>query len=375
MKHSLSKVKTCQSMLTSIVCTIALLMAGCSGSDTSETKSIVRPAKLVMITKPDSINVLKFPAVIEARKSSELTFQVGGLVRSLPVRDGQQVKRGAIIAQLDQRRFLNEVATAQAQFDSALSEFQRAARLIAEEAISRSVHEQRKAQRDIQRAALDSARKAFEDTVLRAPYAGIIATVHTHQFQNVQPNEPIVTLQSVGSAEAVVSVPSKFIVNSLKTRPVESYVVFDAAPERHIPGSFLSSTTQADPKTQTFTAKFSFRPPRDLIILPGMTGTVFVRTQESGEPRETNQTSVPLSAVLADGKARYVWVVDRKTMTVKKRKILLSKSTGENWSGNLGEKLIVRSGLKDGETIVGAGAAYLHDGVKIRDLYEKTETK
>lgn len=337
---------------------LSLTLAGCSGGGAAETE-IVRPAKLHVVTASADRFDASFPAIIEAGSSSTLTFQVGGLLESLPVLEGQPVRKGGIIGRLDQRRYQNAVNSARAQYATAQSEYNSAARLLEEDAIARIVVEQRRAQRDVARASLDSAEKDLADTVLRAPFSGEVAVVHAERFENVQPQQDIVTLQSVGRVEAVVSIPASMVA-ALGNNPedvTEEYVVLNAAPDLKIPGTFRSATTQADTQSQTFKVKFSFTPPRGMTVLPGMTGTVFgSRSLVEGE--DATQISVPLGSIQTDGKDRFVWVVDKKTMIVKKRKILVDK--------DVGEEIAVRSGLKAGETIVAAGAAYLQEGMKIR---------
>lgn len=337
---------------------ICLALAGCSGGDIEEAE-IVRPAKLHVVKASSDRFDASFPAIIEAGSSSILTFQVGGLLQSLPVREGQPVRKGGVIGRLDQRRYQNAVNSARAQYASAQTEYLSAARLLEEDAIARISVDQRRAKRDVARADLDSKQRDLADTVLRAPFSGIVAVKHATQFQNVQAQEDIVTLQSIGRVEAVVSVPAS-IVAALGNNPedvTEEYVVLNAAPDLKIPGTFRSATTQADTQSQTFKVKFSFTPPPNMTVLPGMTGTVFgSRSLVEGEGAQ--HISVPLGSIQANGKDRFVWVVDKKTMTVKKRKILVDK--------DVGEEIAVRSGLKPGETIVAAGAAYLQEGMKIR---------
>ncbi len=334
-----------------------ILLASCSGEE-KKAAEIVRPAKLHVVETSSETFDNSFPAVIEAGKSSTLTFQVSGLMTRFPVREGQQIRRGAVIAQLDDRRYRNSVNSARAQYASANSEYQSARRLLEEDAIAKISVDQRRAQRDVAQAQLDSARKDLSDTVLRAPFSGVVAEKLVEQFENISPNQEIVTLQSIGTVEAAVSVPASLVPRLANRQPSESYVVLSAAPDVKIPGVFRSATTQGDTQSQTFQVKFAFTPPSRLAILPGMTGTVFTsRALLEGE-KTKNQVIIPLGAILSDGKKRYVWVVDTKKMIVKKRTVEVSSGVGES--------VPVISGLKEGETIVAAGAAYLNDGDKIR---------
>ncbi len=328
----------------------------CSDGDVAESE-IIRPAKLYVVKESSQRIDVNFPAIIEASSSAKLTFQVGGLLESLPVREGQPVRKGAVIGRLDQRRYANAVNSARAQYDSAQTEYLSAAKLLEEDAIARIVVDQRRAQRDVARASLDSAQKDLADTVLRAPYSGVVAEKHATRFENIQPKEDIITLQSVAEVEAVVSVPASLVARLANRRPTEEYVVLNSSPDLKIPGRFKSATTQGDTESQTFQVKFAFAPPRGLTVLPGMTGTVFVG-RDLLESEEDSGITIPVGSIQSDGEKRYVWVVDAKTMTVKKRNIIVEKDAGE--------EITIRGGLKANETIVAAGAAYLQEGMKIR---------
>ncbi|MBO6610154.1 efflux RND transporter periplasmic adaptor subunit [Altererythrobacter sp.] len=332
-------------------------VSACS-SGPEEEPEIVRPAKLFQVEAANERIDVSFPAIIEARNSSTLTFQVGGLLQDFLVEEGQPVRRGQVIARLDPRRYQNAVNSAQAQFDNAQSEYESAATLFEQNAISGIAVQQREAQRDVAAATLDSAKKDLADTMLRAPFSGVIAEKLAIRFENVGAQQDIVKLQSTGSAEAVVSIPASLVPRFANARPTNAYVVLSSAPDINIPGRFLSARTQADTQSQTFRVKFAFNPPANMAVLPGMTGTVFVGRDLLQDEVEGEGISIPLGSILSDGRTRYVWLVDKETMTVSKRII----QTGSS----IGEEVNVIDGLAPGDTIVSAGASFLHDGMTIR---------
>lgn len=336
---------------------LLLLVVGCSGdSEGPPAERPVRPAKLHVVSAAGSVRSVSLPAVIDASASADLAFQVPGLVAAISVREGETVTLGTEIARLDKRDLTTELTTAQVNHDAAVSEFQRAERLIVENAISRAVYEQRQTQLELAQAALEAARKRLGDSVLRSPFAGVVAALHVEAHQNVAPQQVVATLQSIETAEAVVQVPAALVANAGRIEPLETRVVLDAAPERPIPATFHSIVTQADPAAQTFEVHVAFTPPPDLRILPGMTGTVestLVIAEDGG-----SQVAVPIEAILSEEGARYVWIVDGDAMTVSKRAVTLGDG--------IGETLPVLDGLVAGETIVAAGVSSLHEGMRIR---------
>ncbi|NRA31051.1 MAG: efflux RND transporter periplasmic adaptor subunit [Parvularculaceae bacterium] len=337
---------------------ILLSLSACGGGTEEAHEAPIRPVKLVTVEATSNEFPVSYPAVVAAAQSSALTFQVGGLLQELPVDEGDLVEAGALIAKLDQRDFQNNLASAQAQYNNAQSEYQRAARLLEQDAISRSAVEARRSARDVAKAQLDTAQKAFDDTELRAPFTGQVATVNVENFQNVAPQQPIVTLQSVGAVEAVIDVPARIIAFIPQINPVNTVVILDAAPQIQIPATVKEVSGQSDPTTQTYRARFNFTPPEDFLILPGMTGTVESNFVYLGDQVDLG-VAVPVGAIMVEGDQRFVWIVDEETMTVSRRDVQISED-------RVGEEIGVVAGLEGGEVIAGAGASYLFEGMQVR---------
>ncbi|MEM6536827.1 MAG: efflux RND transporter periplasmic adaptor subunit [Pseudomonadota bacterium] len=337
----------------------AILLAGCEQEAEEPAVKSIRPAKLIEISESVGIRVLRLPAVVGAASTSNLAFQVAGRLQALDIEEGQQVSKGDVLATLDQRDFINSVASARAQFDNAQIEFERAQRLVAAEAIAQSVLDQRRSTRDTNRATLDSALKALDDTTIRAPFDGVVADIFVESFENISAQSPVLTIQSQGDAEAIAQVPASLVANIENLNPIDIRLELDAAPDLVMPAEFSEAASVSDPNTQTFETRFSFSPPSNLVILPGMTGILTGRFETRSETGETDLLiTLPISAIVAEAGQTFVWIVDLKTMTVTRRDVAVDPGPGGN--------VVVTSGLEPGETIVGAGGQYLYEGAEVR---------
>lgn len=336
-------------------------LAACTEEPAAEEAAGVRPAKLLELSQRDNSRVMNLPAVISARSSADLTFEVNGILEEFPVVEGQEVVRGDLIGQLEQRTFVNQVAQAEATYRNASSQFNRAAQLIKKGTIAQKTYDERLKDRDVARTNLDNAQKQLEDSTLRAPFDGVIATKHVDQFQTVASQTVIVTLQSTGAAEAVVQVPSTLVANSNQIDVAQSFVVLDAAPDREIPAALVSTSTQTDPRTQTFEVRFAFEPPADLVILPGMTGTLRSKLLIANQNGAANRIAIPRTAVLSQGDELFAWKVNPQTMTVTRTAIEISQE-----GPDVGADVVVTSGLAAGDVIVAAGVSFLTEGTQVR---------
>ena len=88
-----------------------------------------------------------------------------------------------------------------------------------------------------------------------------------------------------------------------------------------------------------------------------MNATVTLRATDMNGGANGTAVAVPLAAVQSDGEGTFVWRIDEATMTVARHPIEVEPG--------IGETITVISGLAPGDRIVGAGGAYLTEGMKV----------
>ena len=352
--------RTIRLLIFSIFALFFLVACG-SESPSLEKKdeSLIKPAKLIEIGIANSDDYLNYPAVIKSRQLSTMSFEASGVVKDILVVEAQKVKRGEVLAKLDQRDLQAKLKSARAQFDNVNAEYQRAVRLIKEDAISRSELEQRKSERDVNKAQLTTAEKALQGSVLVAPYSGNIARVSIRKQQAIQTGESAIVILGAGGLEASIDLPASMLAmaRGQKGPRAPSYLTLSVAPDRRIPAVFKEARLDADATSQTYEVTFTFKAPKDFNILPGMNATIWFK-DPSKSISKTLKASVPLTAIVTDGEQKYVWVVNRESMVVTRRNITVEDG--------IGASLNVSSGLELGETIVAAGVSSLSEGMKVR---------
>ena len=342
-----------------LLCAVVFLITACGEVAPVKAEPVVRTAKLIEIAPSKDIENFRYPAVISAFDSSKVTFQVPGLLQDIKVKEGETVRKGQVLARLDQRDYKTALQSAQAQYDNASLEYERAKRLIESDAISRSVLEQRESQHDIAKANLSQSQKALNDTVLKAPFNAVVADVHIKNFETAAAGQAIMTLQSEGLSQALVQVPASVVVNSEQIELIDVYLSLDADPTLELPAVLSENLAIADQNTQTIEARFKFTPPKALVILPGMTGTLNGQYRiVTDSPIITQNPIVPISAVQSEAGKTYVWVVDSSTMRVSKQAVTVHPGVSNT--------VVVSGGLSVGDVIVGAGGHYLTEGAQVR---------
>ena len=345
---------------------LIFLVSGCGKEEVQEKREVIKPVKLMTVKDGTGVLTQGFPGTVRAARRAVLSFKVSGPLVKLPVDEGQKVKKGELIAQIDPRDFQIALQEAQASFREAEQQFRRYKELYAKKQVSKADFDRYRAARDVALARLDDARNALNDTTLRAPFDGVIAKRYVENFQKVRAKDPIVNLQDISEIEILVDVP-ELIMAELKEKSEGDVVVqFDSIPGKKFPLKVKEYSTEADPATQTYQVVFVMNQPAEANILPGMTASV---TAKSSAAKSRPYILVPAIAVLdAPGNHPYVFVYDAKAGVVHKREVRIGRLQGSS-------SIHILDGLKPGEQIVTAGITKLEDGMKVRPWEKQREGK
>jgi len=342
-----------------------LILGGCGKKEVEEQAPAVRPVKVFSVGGIESGN-LTFPGTVEAGEKAVMSFRVRGRLIELPIKEGQDVEKGALIGRLDPRDYQIAVEEAQAQYQKAEADYRRYQTLYEKDAVPISDFDFRRSQRDVKKARLDEAKKDLSYTYLRAPFAGSIGNRYVENFMDVQANEKIVDLNDVTKVEIKIDVPESIIKGVNAGMKAEPYAVFESVPDEKFPLKVKELSNRADPATQTFKATFVMPQPEQVQLLPGMTAQVEIWVSEADEAGKIVQDIIiPAIAVVGDESGKsYVWVVDETDMTVHKKEVKAGEMVGS-------EDIHIQEGLVAGEKVITAGMLKLHEGMKVRFWEEK----
>jgi len=351
-----------------LACVIVPLVAlvAC-GQETPETQVVVRPVRMLTIETLRGGDMLSYPGEILGVQNAEIAFEVPGRLVEVPAEEGTEVTEGQLLARLDPADYRAALDAADADYRNAKATFDRYAGIFEKGAVSRQDFDNQRRQLQVAEANLAKARKALEDTELRAPFAGRIGRVYVENFNNIQAKQPVLLLQDLSQLDIIVNVPEQDwqrarpgLTLAQQTERVKPIVTLPTFPGREFPARITEVAAAADPVTRTFTARGRFDPPGDIIILPGMSATVTVRI--GADVAGTEQAvRIPANAVVGgnDG-GSYVWKVDPDTMTVSLAPVTAGQMSGSSIS--------ILDGLAAGDRIAVSGVQHLADGMQVREL-------
>lgn len=351
-----------------------IILAGCAGKDNQQEQG-PPPAVAVTVATVTPTNAVyydQFPATINALDQISLTSQVNGYITGIYFQDGQQVKKGrhlySIDAQIYKANYNQAVADLQVQqanLVKAQKDADRYNELAKHDAIA-------KQQVDYANAALNATEKQV--AAAKANVAGLHSNV---QFANIySPLTGTIGISQVKKGTAVVA--GQTVLNTVSTnnpvavdftidqkniyrftelqqsKSILKDSVFTIAFGDEIypyPGNISFIDRAVDPQTGTIKVRLTFQNDKDM-LKPGMNTTVRVKNTAS-----KNAMIIPHIAVNEQLGEFYVYVVGDSSK-VRQQKIVLG--TG------IGDSIIVKQGLEDGEKIVVQGIQNLHEGTVVK---------
>lgn len=343
----------------------AMLLCGCHAqADKSADNMVAPPVKLYTVGGATEAAVRHFPGVVATTGGSVLAFRLPGQLQQLAVRNGQVVKKGQLLARLDDTDLQNQLLDRQAQFDLANVQFKRAEQMLAKKLIAQASFDEAKARRTQAEAALRLVRDNLSYTRLRAPYDGVIAKRFVDSFQFVQAKEPIFQLQNKQMLDIAIQLPESLMTrvrdNAVNYQP---QVRFAGVPGQVFLARYKEHDAVADPATRTFRVVLTMAKPSSLQVLAGMSVDVQVNMHKVFALATQQPLTVPAEAVFQpDGKSgSYVW-------RYQAGKVVLTPVTlGEVSSSGIA----ITSGLSHGDVVVAAGASFLREGQAVRPLVKE----
>lgn len=348
-----------------------LLLLGCSDTSFSTDDESAQQNKRAVVVKTAGewkrSQDRSFAGTAQANIQSRLSFRIDGNIDALPVHTGQTVKRGTLLAELDdsdyqvqRRRRRAELEQARAGLEQARSGYNRTRALYASGSSSAKALEDAQAELDTAQAQVQAARQALELAKnkvsycrMEAPIDGEVVRVPAEVHQNVSAGQPIVLLAGSDPLEIHLGVPESFLGSLQTGDPAE--VTFDAQPKTRYAATVTEIGVQSGPTT-AFPVTVQLEQ-EAFAIRSGMAARVIFHV-----PVEKPYIKVPPQAVQGQEKTPTIFVYQPDTGQVEQREVQ---------TGSLVQDGVqIFSGITPGERFVVRGVNRLRDGMSVQPLSE-----
>ncbi|MEO8019488.1 MAG: efflux RND transporter periplasmic adaptor subunit [Pseudomonadota bacterium] len=281
-----------------------------------------------------------------ANESVDISTKISNIVTAVRFRDGERVKRGQVLVQLDDAQARADVAAAQAAVTESDSIYNRSRELLNTQALSKSSFDQLEATLKANRARLGAATARLEDTVIRAPFSGRVGLRRVSVGTLISPGAVITTLDDTSVIKLDFSVPENFLASLREGLSIRARA--PAYPGRSFAGTVASIDSRVDMNTRSVTVR-ALLANEDGALKPGM----FLNVQLANDEREA--LLIPEEALTPEAERQYVFVVaDGKAQ---RREVRIGTRTPGS--------VEVLAGLSAGERVVVEGTQKIRDGAQV----------
>jgi RND family efflux transporter MFP subunit len=313
---------------------------------------------------------------VVARRKATLSAKILGKIAEVNFEEGQKVKAGDVVARFDDSNYQASLrqaqaveAQAKAALDNAAPTYARYQNLQKQGAISidavqtqRTLYDNARTAYGVAQAAVIYAQAALRDTVVRAPFSGVVTAKVAQIGEVVTPSASgggdtrtgILTIVDMDSLEVQVDVSENYIERVQVDG--DAVIHLDAFPDWDIPGSVIAVIPTADKSKGTVAVRVRIKS-KDPRILPDMAARVgFMSAPEKGQAQTVSRVSVPPGAVIANGKTGSVFVIGAEDK-IEKREVALGLKTAQS--------VTILSGLSAGDRLASDNLDKLHDGDRV----------
>ncbi len=403
---------------------VFLLLTGCS-EEQKITPPVIRPIKTLLLNSLASQEKTRtFPGKVHASQQVDLAFRISGPLIEFSVKEGQEVKKGDLLARIDPRDYRTElsrvksalaearanlnsmkagarpedikvlksqVVAAQARRREAGQNFERQKKLYSKNIGTKADYDRYESARDVAKAQLNTASQNLKkgqkgarkedvnamtsrirglEAHRKQAAAALDDTFLKAPFSGVIAKKFVENFQDVGDKKPIVSLQDVSSIEILV----------------HIPEKDMATVKEKD--IATITAKFDFLPGREFLLQVKEHGTeadpqtkTYPITLSMPSPKDVSllpgmtatiiarfkaDTTADASKLSIPVEAVFADELDKKYAWIVDRQSMTVSKRAIQTQGLSGKNILITKGLKNGETIAAAGVHFLQENMKVR---------
>jgi len=343
-------------------------ITGCGNSRAKQTPQRVVPVKIGQVSLQQVPLQIRAIGNVEAYNTVSVKALIGGEVISVNFKEGQDVKQGALLFQIDPRPYQAALKQAEAQMAKDVAQAKNAEEqakryqiLVQKDYVSRDQYDQYRANADALLATVEADRANVENSrlqlaycTIRSPIDGKVGSVLVNLGNIVKANDvTMLTINKIMPIYVTFSVPEKNLADVkkymlAKSLKIEALILGDE--NRPAQGRLTFIDNAVDTTTGTIKLKGTFEN-RDRRLWPGQfVNVVLTLTIES------NAIVLPAAALQAGQQGQYVFVM-KSDSTVEYRPVTVARLHGE--------LAVIAQGVQQGEKVVTDGQFQLTAGTRV----------
>jgi membrane fusion protein (multidrug efflux system) len=338
-----------------------MLLGACGGNEPEndteegeegEEETIAVPVEVEMPVRGDIVAVYSGTAPIEAFAEADVIAKVAGEIREISVEEGDDVRKGQVLARLDGDRLRLELNQSEANLRKLQRDYERNVELEAKGLVSSGDFDKIKYDLEALQASYNLAKLELDYTQIRAPIDGVISDRFVRLGNTLAVNDPAFRITSLDPLVAYLHVPEREYRHVEQGQPVG--IDIDALQGQRVIAEVTRVSPVVDPQTGTFKITIEIADEQRR-IKPGMFGRINIVYDQ-----HANVLQIPRSAIVEDAGETAVFVVEDDKAV---RKLV---ETGYSDSG----MMEITLGLSDGDRVITVGQIGLKDDALVTIIEE-----
>jgi multidrug efflux system membrane fusion protein len=332
------------------------LLAGC-GKQAAPEADRPTPVRVQHASSGPAVPPIDTSGVVATKHEMRLSFKMGGVVRRIFVQEGDVVKQGQRLAEIELTEVNSQVEQARQMADKAQRDLKRGENLYADQVISLEQLQDLRTQSAMAAAQYNSAQFNQGYSVISAPRDGKVLRKLAEERELVPAGSPVLVFGESGRGYVVrAALADREIVNVKLGDKGE--IRMDAFPGQPMTGTIVEIASAAEERTGMFPIEVQFDSPP-----PRLVSGLVTRLRLAPSTEAPPLTYVPMSALVeGDGDRASVFVVDGGK--AQRRSVRVAFITADS--------IALESGIATGEAVVTDGALYLENGEAVEILRDTT---
>jgi membrane fusion protein, multidrug efflux system len=328
----------------------AVAVAGCNSEATDEAPTAT-PVRTAAATSGPAAPSIRTNGLLANKDEIRLSFKVGGVIRRLSVSEGEHVRKGQKLAEIEQTEVNAQVEQARQAHEKAKRDAARGERLHEDSVISLEQLQDLRTQAAMAQAALNSAEFNSSYAAIVAPRDGTVLRRLAEERELVAAGSPVLVFGAQDQGYIVrTGLADREIVQVRIGDPAQ--VRLDALPDATLAGKVTEVASAADPASGMFRIEVTL----DRSELPLKSGLVAKLTVVPSSASAGSRVYVPIGAIVeGDGRSARLFVLDKEH--ARRRDVEVAFIEGDT--------VALVSGVEAGEQVITDGAQYLEDGEQV----------
>lgn len=322
---------------------------GFPGAGGGQRPHVAVPVEVAAAERRTISSFIQTNGVLEAENEVDIVARTSGPIVELLAEEGMTVRRGQLLARLDQDEIRAQLEISRVNLNDAELAYERAKKLETEQLVSEEEYDQAKARFESAEAELEGNRIQLAYTGIEAPFDGLIVRRYVKFAETIGVNTPLFRISDFDPLLCPIQVPEREL--SRLSEGQRAYLTVEAWPDERFAARVerISPVVDADSGTVKVTLEVEARGK----LRPGMFGSVYLETET-----HTDALVVPKKALALESLGDIVYVASDGTAA--RREVRLGFRDGDS--------VEILDGLTDGERVVVVGQDGLSDGTPIQVL-------